>query len=56
MSKIEDEFVLNIHTGYKKMVIEEPLPHAYEQAITLDVGIFGNEKRTPREIISKERW
>ena len=38
------------------MVIEEPLSHAYEQAKRIDVGIFVNEKRTPRKIISKERW
>ena len=38
------------------MVVEEPLSHAYEQARTIDVGIFMNNKITPRKIIPKERW
>ena len=38
------------------MVIEEHLSHVYEQAKMIDVGIFVNEKRTPRKRISKERW
>ena len=36
--------------------IDEPLSHDYEQAITMDAGIFVNKKRTPRKRIAKERW
>ena len=47
---------MNISTGYNFLVVEEPLSHAYEQARTIDVGIFMNNKITPRKIIPKERW
>ena len=47
---------LNIYRGYIFLVIEEPLSHAYEQAKRIDVGIFVNEKISPRKIISIERW